>query len=147
MGKNIYYNRLKIIWESMGYKDANEFAKSLHWKRAESILRLDRDGAENTKPGLDILSKIVKAHPNFDFLFFLTGVKKKHDEPEILTAQDAQVDMYSCPDCRPRVKKIKNQAKRIDDLEYTIEVQKELIEKLRGGNEQCKKENLSETGS
>lgn len=53
-------------------------------------------------------------------------------EPELLTVQDAEVEMYSCPDCRPRVKKINNQATRIKDLEYTIEVQKELIEKLRG---------------
>jgi hypothetical protein len=63
-----------------------------------------------------------------------------------LDKADEKIQIYSCPDCRPREVEIKKQAKRIEELEYTISVQKELIENLRGGNE-VKKENLSSDSS
>ena len=62
------------------------------------------------------------------------------EENEDLNNADEKIQIYSCPDCRPREIEIKKQAKRIEDLEYTISVQKELIENLRGGNEMKKRE-------
>lgn len=73
MALNIYYNRLETLWKHMGFDSANEFAKSLGWSRAENILRLKREGNELKKPGVDILEDIMKAHPQFNFQYLLTG--------------------------------------------------------------------------
>ena len=51
-------------------------------------------------------------------------------QPDIVE-EGSEMKFYSCPDCRPREIEIKKQAKRIEELEYTISVQKELIENLR----------------
>lgn len=108
----------------MGYIDANEFAKSLGWKRAENILRLDREGNENKKPGIDILSDIIKAHPNFDFSFFLTGNKTKIDNTIVDAASEPKITTYSCTDCI-------HKQKEIDALKAALEAKEELLEMYR----------------
>jgi hypothetical protein len=78
--------------------------------------------------------------------YIFTNRNDYSEENDDLDKTDEKIQIYSCPDCRPREKKIKEQAKRIEELEYTVGIQKELIENLRGGNE-VKKENLSSDSS
>ncbi len=64
-----------------------------------------------------------------------------------IAEEGSDMKFYSCPDCRPREKEIKMQAKIIKDMEYTINIQKELIENLKIVNEQCKKETTDANSS
>lgn len=129
---NKYFDRLKIIWESMGYGDATKFAREIGYSRGENILRLKRN--DNNEPGMMVLEDIVRKFPDFDFYFLLTGEKKEKrykqiDDPPGFVA--AGVELYSCPDCRPKVHRITELEKEIADLK------EELLQVYR---EQAKKE-------
>ena len=116
---NTYYNRLKTYWESNGFVDANEFAKSLGWPRAEKILRLNREGNESVKPGIDILIDIATVYPNFNFIFLLTGNKAENQLAMSGENSGSEDDNKYWPcnnvECLKEIKKLNDQLKNLED--------------------------------
>ena len=116
---NIYYDRLKTCWESDGFTDANEFAKSLGWPRAEKILRLNREGNESVKPGIDILIDIAAVYPDFNFIFLLTG--NRADFKSALRSENSGSDEddknrpCNNAECLEEIKKLNDQIKNLED--------------------------------
>jgi hypothetical protein len=143
---NIYFERLKELWESMGYKDATKFAREIGYSRGENILRLNRK--DNNEPGMMVLGDIMKRFPDFDFYFLLTGEKKEKKYQllnEQLSTVKASVELYSCPDCRSMVIKIKEQEEEIKILkDEALELHRKLNSILI---DNCKKESHDESGA
>jgi hypothetical protein len=130
MGNNIYFNRLKELWESMHFEDANCFAKSLGWDRDENILRLNRPGHEEEKPGIKVLLDIAKIYPEFNFNYLLTGNKINHQNTisDEDTANDPELKYYNCLECISK-------QKEIDRLTEELKDKKELLDFYRGKKE------------
>ncbi len=122
----------------MGYESANEFAKSLGWTRAENILRLKREGNEKKKPGVEILEDIVKAHPQFNFKYLLTGddrfLKEKYpDTPKVKDTTKEPNREYTeptspgkhCdnPNCKQRIEELEDDKRRLKRLNDLLEAE------------------------
>jgi hypothetical protein len=147
MDTNIYYERLKKFWESKGFKDANEFAKSLGYDRSENISRLERKGKSG--PGIKVLTDIVKKYPDFDFNFFLTGKNQPHTYESTKRSEQAQqtpASPYrtSCknPQCLSIISELEA---RVNELLYDKNLLKTLIEDMKREKE-SEAENKHEGG-
>ncbi len=133
MNTNIYYERLKEFWESKGFKDANEFAKSLGYSRSENISRLERKGKSG--PGIKVLTDIIEKYPDFDFNYFLTGKNQTHtyestNRSEQVKQTPASPYRTSCknPQCHSIISELEA---RVNELLYDKNLLKTIIEDMK----------------
>jgi hypothetical protein len=69
---NLFSDRLRLIMELKGYKNANEFAtKGLGYPSSEKIARLFRD--TETKPSYEILTDIANKFVDINMSYLVTG--------------------------------------------------------------------------
>lgn len=113
---NIYFERLKEFWESKGYKDATKFALDIGFSRGENILRIKR--SDKNEPGMLVLEKIIEKFPDFDFRYFLTGIKNQiqyNDNSEANELSETKIKYFNCPECIEKQKKLEKTEKERDD--------------------------------
>jgi len=126
MSKNIYYNRLKEFWESMGYSNANSFGidianiiakmkgkkpedseKDKNKNKSWNITRLKND--EKAKIGVDLVLAIERKFPDINTNWLLFG-KGEMFLSEISEVNEPQISDYKATPTSPEKNTCNNPA-------------------------------------